>query len=113
MARSILFKPKPEFGVPCRNHILISRTRTKTWILSTAGMLGWSINSNEFVDGVRDCVKKAVKDMEDHWVPCNFENPQDPFMKQVCDTIQQQLPGLELAAAEAISLDGDPIDTSG
>jgi hypothetical protein len=34
-------------------------------------------------------------------------------MKQVCDTIQQQLPFLELAAAEAISLDGDLMDTSG
>jgi hypothetical protein len=68
---------------------------------------------NKFVDGGRDWVKKAVKDMEDHWVPSNFKNLQDPFMKQVCDTIQQQLPFLELAAAEAISLDGDLMDTSG
>ncbi|KAF7180436.1 hypothetical protein CNMCM7691_009604 [Aspergillus felis] len=74
---------------------------------------------NKFVDGGRDWVKKALKDMEDHWVPSNFDNPQDPFMKQVCDAIQQVLPLLELAAAEAIKrsffdlgLDGDPMDTS-
>ncbi|GIC94346.1 putative plasma membrane protein Pth11-like [Aspergillus udagawae] len=56
---------------------------------------------------------------QDHWVPSNLDNPQDPFMKQVCDPIQRVLPLLELAAAEAIKrsffdlgLDHDPMDTS-
>jgi hypothetical protein len=83
-------------------------------------LLAWPIEDGlAQVNGGKTGLRKPSKIWRITGYLLTFDNPQDPFIKQVCDPIQRVLPLLELAAAEAIKrsffdlgLDGDPMDTS-
>jgi hypothetical protein len=72
---------------------------------------------DNFVDDGRRWIKSAIKIVRDYWVPSNFDNPDDPFIAQICQSIHEVLSLLGSAAARYVQsfdlgLARDSIDTS-